>query len=178
MATATRKKSQDDRLEKYESLFEELVRFTKFISDQDEPIRLARVAVEEAKTRLEDAKVRLRELEEIRDGAKHNLYRFLSPSDGQFLPLFDRMEEADEAIHGENAKEWRKEPVSTLGLSLISIQSLNDAGIVLVGQLQDRVMASEDWWRSITGLTAGSSAAIVDRLNDFIWERTERKTNG
>lgn len=175
MAKKVDKTEEAERLERYESLFGELVRFTKVIADQDEPIRIARQAVEQAKSDLDDARMELRQLEEIRDGAKHNLYRFLSPVKGKFdfLPLLDRMEEADEEIHGEHAKEWRTEPIATLGLSLLSLQALADADIVLVGQLQDRVLDSKSWWESINGLTAGSAAAIVDRLNDFISERAK-----
>ncbi len=53
------------------------------------------------------------------------------------MPLFDRMEEADEELHGKNADEWRKEPIAVLKLSTPSINALIDHDIVVVGQLQD-----------------------------------------
>lgn len=175
MAKKSAAVAEADKVARYEELFDELTRFVKVISDQDKPIVEARAAVENAKAQLDAAKSTLYELENIRDGAKHNLYRFLSPSGGKFtmMPLFDRMEKADEEIHGNNAQEWRGEPIASLGLSLPSLQALADADIVMVGQLQDRVLEyGKTWWEAISGLNAGSAGAIVDRLNDFICDRS------
>lgn len=165
----------DERVERLEMLFEQLSTFTKVISDQEESILAARTACEEAKATYEDAKEHLRQLEQVREGAKHGLYRFLSPKSGkfQFMPLFDRMEQTDEVVHGKNSTTWRSEPIAALKLSLPALQTLADADIVLVGQLQDRILESPDWWKTLSPLNAGQAAAIVDRLNDFVFERTK-----
>jgi hypothetical protein len=90
------------------------------------------------------------------------------------MPLFDRMEPADEEKHGAHSEEWRKEPVSALRLSLIASNLLAAADVLFVGQLQDRVQRRpDDWSDEIEGLTAPMAAAIADKLNDFIAERTK-----
>ncbi|MEQ1828052.1 MAG: hypothetical protein ABL921_18975 [Pirellula sp.] len=165
----------EEQLKRLEQLFEQLTHFTKLVSDNDDAIIEAKFEVEEAQAKLDDAKQNLRALEGMRDGAKHNLYRFLSPKNGafEFLPLFDKMAETDEVVHGRGSTQWRQEPVAALKLSLPALQILNDADIILVGQLQDRVMKSaSDWWKDLQ-LTGGQAAAIVDRLNDFIFEHTK-----
>lgn len=166
------------KLKRYEDLFEELTRFTTLIDEQDAEILDANVVVAEAKEAYENAKKALAEIESIRDGAKHNLYRFLSPKNGKFpiLPLFDTMETTNEVIHGENSTQWRQEPIASLKISLPSLLALTDCDIVMVGQLQDRVMKdAAGWWKEITNLNAGTAGAIVDRLNDFIFEKTMKK---
>jgi hypothetical protein len=85
------------------------------------------------------------------------------------LPLFDRMEPADPERHGENAQTWRLKPIAELRLSVKATQFLNDADIVAIGQLQDRVLASAAWWESIDGFTAALAAAVADKLNDYIF---------
>ncbi len=182
MATATKGKKatsvnqdRDAALKKYEELFEQLTRFTHSITSYEEVIQSARLDVEEAKLAYDEAKDKLRELENARDGAKHSLYRFLSPKNGEIMPLFDTMEEPDEEVHGKNCTEWRKEPIAALKISLPSINALTDADIVMVGQLQDRVLESpKSWWDSVPPLNAGTAAAIVDRLNDFIFDKTAK----
>ncbi|MFY8201815.1 MAG: hypothetical protein ACOVLE_14155 [Pirellula staleyi] len=177
-ATKPDEETAEGKVKRYEGLFDELMRFTSLIDEQDAEIVEANAVVAEAKEAYERAKKALAEIESIRDGAKHNLYRFLSPKNGkfEFLPLFDRMEETNELVHGENSTEWRQEPIASLKLSLLSLVALNDSDITLVGKLQDLVMKdSNGWYKEITGLNAGSSAAIVDRLNEFIFQRTMKK---
>lgn len=83
------------------------------------------------------------------------------------------MDPAVEEVHGINSDQWRLEPIAALRLSLPAQMALNDADIMLVGQLQDRVLKSpEAWWESISGLNFGMAAAICDLLNDFINERS------
>lgn len=182
MVTAIRKKkskdasSPEEKLLKYEQLFEQLAHFTGLVTAQDDAIIKAKLEMQDAKEQFEKAKDHLQTLEQMRDGAKHNLYRFLSPKNGkfEFMPLFDKMDEADEQVHGRNSTAWRQEPIAALKLSLPSLQILADADIVLVGQLQDRVLAEpDDWWHKLPALSAGAAAAIVDRLNDFIWENSK-----
>ncbi len=168
--------SLDAKLKRYEAIFEELTRFTDVINEQEDPIDEAKREVERIKDELEQAKADLKALEEMRDGAKHNLFRFLSPVGGEFMPLFDRMAEADEVVHGLNSRDWRADPVASIGISLLSLKALTEHDIVLVGQLQDAVLANpRDWATSISGLNLGQAAAITDALNNFIFTRTMKK---
>lgn len=160
-------------VKRYEDLYSQLTRFTSSIADLESEIEKARESVAEAKARYEDEKGKLYELENSRDGAKHSLYRFLNPKNMEVFPLLDTMEPADEEKHGKNSDEWRKDPIGALKLSLPSLQALMECDIVMVGQLQDRVMADREWWKQIPNLNAGSASAICDRLNDFIFERAQ-----
>lgn len=158
-----------------ESIFEQIHTFTDAISFHETEITEARADVAEKKEAYEQARENLRELENALDGTKDSLYRFLCPKKGQFMPLFDRMEDADEELHGEGATQWRTEPVASLKLSPLAMKALNDADIVVIGQLQDRVINKPGvWYEEIEGLTTAMAAAIVDKLNEFIYERTQR----
>lgn len=172
----TQKESNpDEAIHRYEEILDQISRFTRAIAGQEEAITQARFAVAEAKENFEDKKKKLQELESVRDGVKDTLFAFLSPESGEILPLFDTMKPADEEKHGKNSSDWRKEPIAVLQLSLLSLKALTEADIVMVGQLQDRVIEGDTkWWDKIDGLTPGSAAAIVDRLNDFIFDRTQR----
>lgn len=157
----------------YEQVFEEVEHFIGLINRQEEEIRSAQEVVYRTKEKYEAARDELAAAREARDGTKHALFMFLRPGPAEILPLFDRMEKPDEDKHGANATEWRKEPVSALRLSLESTNFLTAADVILVGQLQDRVLAKpENWWEEIVGLTAPKAAAIADRLNDFIAEHS------
>ena len=164
-----------DALKQYEQVFDKINRFTGTIRDQENDIEAAMKDLAKAELEFHNAKSKVAQLKSYRDGAKHSLYAFLAPGIKEILPLFDRMLPADESKHGANAKKWRQEPLATIRLSLPSIQVLKAADIVLVGQLQDLVQAKpNDWWRKIQGLTEPVAAAIIDRLNEFIYEQ-ERK---
>ncbi len=173
----TRKKaSPEEALERYHDVFEEIHRFVELIHSNDEELKEAEAKLTEAKLAYEAAKQVVAEIRDLREGAKHGLFRYLAPSDGgEVLPLFDRMEPPDEEKHGVNANEWRQEPIAALRLSLPAQMALTDGEILLVGQLQDRVLAKpDDWWKDISGLNFGIACAVVDRLNDFINERSTR----
>jgi hypothetical protein len=160
----------------YKDVFDEISRFTALIARQELEIQEAETKVTESKVAFENAKEQLRDLQQARDGSKHGLYRFLCPVNGKFLPLFDRMEPADEDLHGEGSTEWRKEPVAAIGISLPAQIALNAADILFVGQLQDCVMNNPAaWFESMEGLSAGAASAIVDSLNDFIAESVAPK---
>lgn len=171
-----KKVNADEALERYNEIFGEIQRFVAVIESSESELSEARAAAAEAKADYEAAKDEVKRIEDLRDGAKHGLFRYLAPRDGgRILPLFDRMEKADEDLHGANATEWRKEPIAALKLSLPSLVALNDAEIMFVGQLQDRVLAAPtEWWESIPGLIYGTAQAIVDRLNDFIAEHSSK----
>ncbi|TWU66471.1 hypothetical protein [Crateriforma conspicua] len=173
---AGRKKvDPSEALKKYESVFDEIGRFLSVIDSSESELKEAESKAADAKAALDKARSRVQEIRDLRDGAKHGLYRYLAPADGrEVLPLFDRMEPADEEVHGVNSDQWRKEPIAALKLSLPAQIALTEGDIMLVGQLQDRVLNDPDkWWEKVSGLTHGMAAAITDRLNDFIYERTD-----
>ena len=162
-------------VEKYEEVFDEVTGFIRLIGLQEEEIETRARAMVEAKEKYEAARDELSAAKEGRDGTKHALFVFLRPGPTKILPLFDRMEQADEEKHGANAEEWRKEPISALRLSLVVTNVLTAADVVFVGQLQDRVQEdAAGWWEKIEGLTAPMAAAVADKLNDFIAERSEK----
>ncbi len=122
---------------------------------------------------LGQAKDELAAARDARDGTKHALFMYLKPGPTEIMPLFDRMEKADEEKHGANAKEWRTESVSALRLSIAATQILTAADVMFVGQLQDRMQEDpETWWEKIEGLSQAMALAVADRLNEFIEEQT------
>lgn len=178
MAKKRTKKTTDvatlqKRIDAYEQVFDEVQHFIDLIHKQDGEITEANVVMLAAKEEFERTKDLLSQARDARDGTKHALFMYLRPGPSEILPLFDRMEEADEEKHGANSTEWRKEPISALRLSLVATNFLTAADVIFVGQLQDRVQADgEGWWEKIEGLTAPVAAAVADRLNDFINEKT------
>ncbi len=125
MATKRKPKSTpEDTLKRYEEIFENITCFTDAIAKSEGEIDKARAVVEEARAKLDSAKAALSELMAIQDGNKQALYAYLHPKNGEILPLFDLMEPADEDKHGVKSDEWRKEPISALGLSLPSLKCL------------------------------------------------------
>ena len=163
------------RVAAYEDLFDDVQHFTDLINRQETDIYAADEDVSKAKAVYDRAKDKLAAAKEARDGTKHALFMFLRPGPAEILPLFDRMEEADEEKHGAHSEEWRKEPVSALKLSFAATNILTAADIIFVGQLQDRIQADANgWWEKIENLNASVAAAITDRLNEFIAERTSK----
>lgn len=162
-------------LDQYEQVFGKVGHFIELIARQESEIAEAQVAMLDAKEKYERLRDELNQAKDARDGTKHALFMFLKPGPSEILPLFDRMEPADEDKHGAHSDEWRKEPVSALRLSLIATNILSAADVLFVGQLQDRIQAKPtSWFESIEGLTAPMAAAVADKLNDFIAERTGR----
>ena len=104
-------------VDQYEQVFDEVAHFIALIARQEAEIGERQQATYEAKERYESAKSELAASREARDGTKHALFMFLRPGPTEILPLFDRMEPADEEKHGTHAGEWRKEPISALRLS-------------------------------------------------------------
>lgn len=176
--SAARSKTTDPKklrelVDQYEQVFDEVEHFVELIRTQDGQIGEAQEVVYKTKDAYERAKADLLAAREARDGTKHALFMFLKPGPAEILPLFDRMDPADEEKHGEGSTEWRKEPVSALRLSLVATNLLTAADVIFVGQLQDRIQADADqWWEKFEGLTAPMAAAIADRLNEFIEEHT------
>lgn len=159
-------------LERYQSVFGEITRFVDVIRQGEKELEEAKLELAQAKAAMEAAKDRVTEINDYRDAAKHGLLRYLDRGK-EILPLFDQMDPSDDEVHGEHSTEWRSEPVTALKLSLTSQIALSEAEIMLVGQLQDRVLQEpQRWWEKVPGLSLGIAAAIVDRLNDFISERS------
>ena len=174
--TEANAESLESKLDRYECYFETIDGFQRSIVDLDDQVTAAKVTVEELKVKLSEARDELKELESLREAAEKSLLRFLHPKNREDLPLFDQMDEADEEIHGEGAADWRTEPITVLRISPKSIELLNDAGILLVGQLQDKMLSGGGlWWQKIDGLTEGASAAIADGMSEFINNRTSPK---
>lgn len=162
------------RLAMYEGLFEEIERFTELLDEQDREIAELAGKAAAAKQEYEDRRDELREAKDAREGTEHSLFMFLRPGPGKIMPLFDRMEPADDDKHGTNSSEWRKEPIAALRLSLVASTALATADILFVGQLQDRVQADNQWWEKVEGLTNPMAQAIADKLNDFINEQVSK----
>jgi len=162
-------------LERYDQYFEELSVFTDFLRRQRAVLAEAQARTLEAKAAYDEARRNEAEIRDSLDGAKESLLRVLEPGMGKFYPLFDTMEPADEERHGEHADKWRKEPIAALRLSPVATDVLLKADVILVGQLQDRVMEDEEgWWQSIEGLHQSMAAAIADKLSQFIYEETSK----
>lgn len=168
--------SDEEAMSRYQEVFEQIARFVSLIQDGEEELRDAEANLADTKSKYEAAKQVVASIRELRDGAKHGLFRYLSPADGSdILPLFDRMEPTNEKVHGAYSTEWRLEPIAALRLSLPVQMALTDNEIMLVGQLQDRVLANaEGWWENLPGLSLGAASAIVDKLNDFIFDRSTK----
>tara|TARA_R110002049_G_scaffold59417_1_gene160657 strand:+ start:1304 stop:1849 length:546 start_codon:yes stop_codon:yes gene_type:complete len=176
MATKTKTKTQTEtaklksQLERYEAFFGELDSFINFVREERVSLETAVAAEAEAKAKLEAARDERRQIEGSIAGAKESLYRLVEPGATKFMPLFDRMEPADPEKHGEHASEWRKKPIAALRLSPIAAKALVDADIIVIGQLQDAVLESpHDWYDRIDGINPAMAAAIVDKLNDFVF---------
>lgn len=163
---------QEATIAVYRRYVEEVDRFATLLRDsQLEIVELSReLAVKKAA--FEDAKAAVSEAKEIEHNTVSLLLKFIIPGSCDVLPLFDRMEEPDEEQHGKHAKEWRKESVAVLKLSSAAMRALIDADIVLVGQLQDRLLADPDSWHEPLGITLGMAEAIAAKLQEFIQERT------
>lgn len=184
--TATRKKlsrklaagkdSSDSgkTLAAYEAVFDEIRRFTTLLKDAKQELDQAKDAAAVAKIAHDDAKAKVRSIEELVEACQFGLVSFLSPEDGEILPLFDRMDPPDEELHGENCDTWRREPIAALRISLPMQMAMHDAGIVLVGQLQDRFLGNcNHWWEQVPGLNHETGCKVADALNDFINERAQ-----
>ena len=166
--------SQLAQLAKYEAFFAELTSFTDFINETRIQLRDALAAEAEAKHAFEAARDKRHCLENALSGAKDSVYHLVAPGVQEYLPLLDRMEPADPKKHGAKSAQWRTEPIVALGLSPNATRCLVEVDIVVVGQLQDRVLASpEDWYLAVDGMTLAVAAAVVDQLNDFIFNHEQ-----
>jgi hypothetical protein len=88
----------------YEEVFGEVAHFITLIARQEIEISERQQAVYAAKEKYDTAKDQLSESRESRDGTKHALFMFLKPGPAEILPLFDRMEPAQEEKHGKHSE--------------------------------------------------------------------------
>lgn len=172
MATK-RTKSEKPSADVMERYIAEIDRFATMLRDQQEGIlRLSSIA-NEAKFAYEAAKAAVAEAKEQEHNTVSLLLKFVRPGSIEVLPLFDKMDPADEKAHGKHSTEWRQEPISSLGLSAIAMRALIDADIVLVGQLQDRILKGATWAQDLN-VSDGIAQAIEAKLHAFIEERTSK----
>lgn len=165
----------DKRLAQCESVLEEVDRFTKLIAQHEADIAESLKEVLEAKAVYDEKKAKHQKEQEALSSTTYSLVQFLRPGVAEILPLFDRMEPADEDKHGAHSDVWRKEPVTAIGLSLLATKALMSAEVLLVGQLQDRIQANpEAWYEAIDGLSRAVALAVADQLNTFINDRCSR----
>lgn len=158
----------------------EIDRFAGMLRDQQAAIKECEKELAVAKSVYDDARASLSEAKDIEHSTVSLLLRFIRPGSIDVMPLFDTMEPAEEEVHGVNSDEWRKEPVVVLDLSAAALRALIDADIVLVGQLQDRILAAQksgadDWAQDLAGITDGMAQAIEAKLHDFQAQHSRKK---
>jgi hypothetical protein len=170
--TATKQADKSAAMERY---IAEIDRFAGMLRTQQGGIFDLEKEVAVAKTVYEEARDKLREAKEIEHSTVSLLLKFIRPGSIDVLPLFDTMDPAEEEVHGRNADEWRKEPIVALDLSAAALRALIDADVVLVGQLQDRIMKGDDWAADLAGVTEGMAQAIEAKLQQFIEQRGRKK---
>jgi hypothetical protein len=167
--TKRKTKSSGDQLVEFVA---EIDRFGLLLEAQEAETRQKTEAAAVAKAALDEAKKELAEAKEVQLATVAMLLRLIRPGQQRTYPLFDQMEEADEETHGHGSDEWRKEPIAALKLSGAAMRALIAVDIVLVGQLQDRVLADRDWHEGLDGIGDGMADAIEAKLNDFIFDRS------
>ena len=167
---AKKEKPKANAMERY---IGEIDRFAGMLRTQQEKIRDLEKDVAVARTVFDEAKGTLREAKENEHCTVSLLLKFIRPGAIDIMPLFDTMEPAEEEVHGHNASDWRKEPVVILDLSSAALRALIDADIVLVGQLQDRILKGDAWAEDLDGINDGMAQAIEAKLNQFIEERSK-----
>lgn len=153
----------------YESFLGELKIFVDLVGSERATLAVVRSKEVEAEEQLNEIRDHRKQLEASITGAKDSLFRLVSPGIKEYMPLFDRIEPTDEDKHGTNADEWRTSPISVLRLSPVATEVLNEADLVVVGQLQDRILAApENWFEDVAGMTGPMAAAVADKLTKFI----------
>jgi len=158
-----------------ERYVEEIDKFAGMLREQQDGIRDLEKETAIAKTVYDECRDKLRDAKENEHCTVSLLLKFIRPGSIDVMPLFDTMDEADEEVHGVNSDDWRKEPVIVLDLSTIALRTLIDADVVLVGQLQDRILKGEEWAADLEGINEGMAQAIEAKLAQFIDERAKGK---
>jgi len=163
------KKSELETLKRYVA---EVDRFAGLLRDSQETIGELERDLAVKKAAFDDAKASVREAKEIEHATVSLLLKFVAPGSPEILPLFDTMEPDNEEKQGARAGQWRKEPIAVLKLSAAAMRSLIAADIVLVGQLQDLILADPDeWHEEFDGISAGMAEAIASKFYAFVEDR-------
>jgi len=150
----------------------EIDRFAELLRDSQENIGELERDRAVKKEAFEAAKAAVQEAREVEHATVSLLLRFVRPGSPDILPLFDTMEPANEKKQGLGAKEWRKEPIAVLGLSGVAMQALIKADLVLVGQLQDLLLADPDEWSAeLEGISPGMAEAIAAKFYSYVEEK-------
>ena len=68
-----------------------------------------------------------------------------------------------------------KKPDKEAAMEAFIGEALIGVDIVLIGQLQDRIMKGPEWAKDLEGMTEGIAAAIEKKLTEFIEERAAGK---
>jgi hypothetical protein len=170
-ATADKPKKLNDKSAAVDRYIAEIDRFATLLRAQQVEIKKLALDEGEAKAQYEEARNAVREAKELEHNTVSMLLKFITPGSIEIMPLFDTMEPTDEKVHGANSTEWRKESILSLGLSSVATRALIDADIVLVGQLQDRVMKGPNWADGLEDINDGMAQAIEKKLSEFIEER-------
>ena len=165
------KKSREvDVLQKYVA---EIDRFAGLLRESQQQIAALERDQAAKKQAYDEARDATREAKEIEHSTVTLLLRFIRPGSVDVLPLFDTMEPADEKKQGAGSKQWRAEPIAVLGLSAAALRALIDADVVLVGQLQDRMLADPAAWHAeLEGISPGMAEAIEAKFHAFVEEHS------
>lgn len=166
---AKQSRPSQEAMERY---IAEIDRFADMLRSQQAEIFALTEKCNLAKHAYEAAKDEVREAKDQEHNTVSLLLKFIRPGSIDIMPLFDSMEPTDEKLHGKDSTEWRKEPISALGLSALAMRALIDADIVLVGQLQDRILKGPDWAADLK-IGEGIAQAIEAKLHEFIEEMTK-----
>lgn len=144
--------------------------FATMLREQQDSIKRLVTIMDDAKRHFDEAKDAVREAKDYEHETVALLLKFIRPGSIDIMPLFDRMEPTEKK-HGVGADEWRKEPLTSLNLSALAMRALIAADVVLVGQLQDRILTGGEWWNGLEGITDAIAQAIESKLHDFIQEK-------
>jgi hypothetical protein len=154
---------------------QEIDRFANQLRETQDRIKALEADCTEKREAFEASKTAVRDEKEVEHATVTMLLKFVAPGSLETFPLFDKMEPPDEETHGANAADWRKEPITALRLSAVAVQLLVAADIVLVGQLQDAMLAdASDWWERIEGLSSGLADAIQVKFDDFVSQQVKK----
>lgn len=167
------KDAKDTRSQAMELYIAKIDEFATMLrTRQDEIDKLARFE-REAKEIFQRAKDAVNEAREAEHNTVSLILKFIRPGTIDIMPLFDTMDDTDETVHGEKSTEWRKEPIDVLNLSAAATRALIDADVVLVGQLQDRILKGQEWADDL-GISQGMAQAIEAKLHDYIEGRKSK----
>lgn len=147
---------------------EKIQSFSTIVGEAKKELKRLKEEERDLAEQLKELRSDIKSVEGLIDCSNTGMLSLIEPGPQEFLPLFDKMEKADQEVHGKNAGTWREQPLSMLKLSPASTALLYEAEILFIGQLQDRIIQDPDtWWSFIEGLTLPIAAAIADKLEAF-----------